>query len=473
MLLKRFYDDTLAQASFLLGCAATGQAIVVDPNRDVEPYLRAAEEEELRITHVTETHIHADFVSGARELAQRTGARLLLSGEGGEDWRYAFAGSDGAKLLHDGDQFRVGNVRFDVVHTPGHTPEHICFVVTDTATADRPMGMLTGDFVFVGDVGRPDLLERAAHVANTMDRSARQLFGSLKRLGELPDYLQLWPGHGAGSACGKSLGAVPSTTLGYERLVNWAFQITDEEEFVAAVLAGQPEPPKYFADMKRINRDGPTLLGERAPTVRVGLDDVRAAMSRGAWVVDIRPSKQFAAAFLPGSICIPLGKSFTTWAGALIPFDREIVLLTGGSDGAEAEHAMRLLTLIGFDHAGQWGGADVLESFIRRGGAPAAISQIATDDLRTDDGTTVVDVRGASEWAAGHIPGAEHHFLGTLLDDASALPRDGRLVLHCAGGSRSMIGASLLAAKGFTNISNLAGGFDAWRAAGRPVDHGE
>lgn len=471
MLLKRFYDDTLAQASYLIGCAATGQAIVVDPNRDVEAYVRAAADERLEITHVTETHIHADFVSGARELASRTGAQLLLSDEGGADWQYAFAHADGATPLRDGDAFRVGNVRLDVMHTPGHTPEHIVFVVTDTATSDRPMGMLSGDFVFVGDVGRPDLLERAAHVAGTMERSARQLYASLQRLRELPDYLQIWPGHGAGSACGKSLGAVPSSTLGYERLVNWAFGARDEEDFVASVLAGQPEPPKYFAEMKRINREGPALVGSRAPLRRLSAPEVHDAMARGAWVVDVRSAGTFAEAFVPGTINIPLKKSFTNWAGALLPFDRDIVLLSGDDDAASAERAARLLMLIGFDRVREWGGADVIAAWSARYAPLGHIAQVGPTDLPVNDGVLVVDVRAASEWDAGHIPGAEHHFLGTLPDTAADLPRDRPIVLQCAGGSRSMIAASLLAARGFTNVSNLSGGFDAWRAAGRPVAH--
>ncbi|HLL45111.1 MAG TPA: MBL fold metallo-hydrolase, partial [Longimicrobiaceae bacterium] len=229
MILRRLYDDKLAQASYLVGCAATGEALVVDPNRDVEQYVEAARGEGLRVMHVTETHIHADFVSGSRELARRSGAQLFLSGEGGEDWRYAFAEEAGATLLRDGDSFRVGNVRVEVLHTPGHTPEHLAFVVTDTAGADRPMGVLSGDFVFVGDVGRPDLLERAARHEGTMEAGARTLFRSLQRFKALlPDWVQLWPGHGAGSACGKALGAVPQSTLGYEKLFNWGLAAADE-----------------------------------------------------------------------------------------------------------------------------------------------------------------------------------------------------------------------------------------------------
>src|SRR4051812_30775973 len=295
MLLKRFYDEGLAQASYLVGAEQTGEALVIDPLRDLELYLAAAADEELRITHVTETHIHADFLSGARHLVRATGARLLLSAEGGPDWQYRFAPNERAELLRDGDSLIIGEIRVDVRHTPGHTPEHLIFLVTDTAVADRPLGIFTGDFVFVGDVGRPDLLERAAHIAGTMESSARALFQSLRSMREYPEYLQLWPGHGAGSACGKSLGALPSTTLGYERLFNWAFQVTDEEEFVRAVLAGQPEAPKYFGRMKLLNRDGPPA--HTATSLRALDGHALAALLSGVatTVVDTRPSAAFTS----------------------------------------------------------------------------------------------------------------------------------------------------------------------------------
>src|SRR5919112_1405604 len=201
MFFRRFYDDQLAQASYLVGCQTAGEALVVDPNRHLEPYLRVAEAEGLRITHVTETHIHADFVSGARELAHRAGARLYLSNAGGSDWSYQYAAQSDATLIGDGSEFRVGAVQITVMHVPGHTPEHLTFLVTDTETASEPMGALTGDFIFVGDVGRPDLLERAANAGGTMEAGARQLFRSLQRFRALSDYLQIWPGHGAGSVC--------------------------------------------------------------------------------------------------------------------------------------------------------------------------------------------------------------------------------------------------------------------------------
>jgi hydroxyacylglutathione hydrolase len=224
MILKRFYDEKLAQASYLIGCAATGESIVIDANRDVAQYVDAAAREGVKVTHVSETHIHADFVSGSLELARRTGAEMLLSDEGDAAWKYAFVNAAGATLLRGGDTFMVGNIRIDVLHTPGHTPEHLSFLITDTLATSEPMGAVTGDFLFVGDVGRPDLLERAAGIAGTMETGARTLFQSLQRFKSLPDYLQIWPGHGAGSACGKALGAVPTSTLGYERIVNWGLR---------------------------------------------------------------------------------------------------------------------------------------------------------------------------------------------------------------------------------------------------------
>src|SRR5687768_5191925 len=288
MLLRRFYDPKLAQASYLVACGRSGEAIVIDPNRDADQYVRAAESEGVRIRFVTETHIHADFVSGSRELAAATGARIYLSGEGGADWGYDFAGDDGTVIVRDGDLIDVGDIRLSVMHTPGHTPEHLTFLVTDRAVADEPMGAVTGDFLFVGDVGRPDLLERAAKVQGTMRAGARALFASLKRFAALPDCLPIWPGHAAGSACGQRSRAVPHSSLGYERRFNWAFASADEDEFVRQVLQGQPEPPEYFAEMKRVNKRGPRVIGTLVRPSRLEASEVVAVVSSGATLVDTR-----------------------------------------------------------------------------------------------------------------------------------------------------------------------------------------
>ncbi|HEV2131014.1 MAG TPA: MBL fold metallo-hydrolase, partial [Longimicrobiaceae bacterium] len=345
MILKRFYDDKLAQASYLIGSSESGDALVVDANRDAEQYVTAAEGEGLRITHVTETHIHADYLSGSRELAARTGARLYLSAEGGEEWQYAFAEEEDAVLLRDGDTFRVGNVQIDVLHTPGHTPEHLSFLVTDTTRADRPMGALTGDFIFVGDVGRPDLLEKAARAEGTMESAARTLYASLRRMSEQPDYLLLWPGHGAGSACGKGMSALPHSTLGYERMFNWAFNVRDEEEFVRTVLSGQPEPPRYFAQMKRLNREGPPVLGGLPHPERLPADRLGELLEEEALVIDTRTFTAFGAGHVPGTINIPLNYAFNTWAGWLIPFDRDFYLIVDDAEPARVEEAVRALAM--------------------------------------------------------------------------------------------------------------------------------
>ena len=328
MLLKRLYDPNLAQASYLIGCQATGEAIVVDPNRDIDQYLQAAADESVRITHVTETHIHADFVSGSRELAERTGAQLLLSGCGGDDWQYAFAAASNARLLYDGDVIKVGNVRLDVRHTPGHTPEHLSFLVTDGAATDLPMGALTGDFIFVGDVGRPDLLERAANIAGTMEASARALFTSIQRFKQQS---RLSPALARSRRRlrlrqGTRRRSLDDARLREDRQLG-ASPCDDETEFVSMVLAGQPEPPKYFAEMKRINRDGPRILGGFSRPARHAANELAPLLAGGALVVDTRPATAFAARHVPGTINIPLNKSFTTWAGSLIPFDRDFHLI--------------------------------------------------------------------------------------------------------------------------------------------------
>ena len=467
MLLKRFYDDGLAQASYLVGSEHTGEALVIDPLRNPEPYLAAAADEELCITHVTETHIHADFLSGARDLVRRTGARLLVSAEGGAEWQYRFASDERAELLRDGDRFTVGEIGIDVRHTPGHTPEHLVFLITDTAVADRPLGIFTGDFIFVGDVGRPDLLERAADIAGTMESSARTLFQSLRGMREYADYLQLWPGHGAGSACGKAIGALPSTTLGYERLFNWALQVTDEEEFVRAVLAGQPEAPRYFGRMKLLNRDGVPTRSTIAPPL-LDAETLAARLGDGTTtVVDTRSSAAYTTGFIPGTINIPGGKSFTTWAGSLLSPNGDIILIAEPESRAHA--LARELSLIGLDRVVGWADVEVLDRW-QSAGRLNRVRTISSRELPALDAAVVVDVRTESEWNEGHIPGARHIFLGELVDMLDELPRDRALVIACQGGSRSSIGTSLLRARGFENVINFSGGFAEWQQAGLPIE---
>jgi hydroxyacylglutathione hydrolase len=473
VLLKRFYDDGLAQASYLLASERSDAALVVDPNRDVEQYIAAAEAEGLRIAHVTETHIHADFVSGSRELAQRTGATLYLSDEGGADWRYGYAAESGAVLLKHESRIDVGDISITALHTPGHTPEHLAFLVVDRSAATAPLGLLSGDFLFVGDVGRPDLLEKAAKVQGTMVASARQLFHSLERLRDLPDYLQVWPGHGAGSACGKSLGAMPQSTLGYERIANWAFHITDEAKFVTAVLEGQPEPPTYFGEMKRINRDGPRILGGWLRPQRIAAARFGELLTSGALLVDTRPAADYAAAHIPATINIPLNRSFTTWAGWLIPYTRDFYLLIDHARVDALDQAVHDLAMIGLDRVGGYIDCDedTLAGWRSSGGALGTIKQITpqqlAEPLRKGE-LSVIDVRTRDEWEEGHLPGARHIPLGNLPAHLAELPA-GPLVMQCHTGSRSAIAASIVAARG-REVWNLDGGIAAWQRAGYAVE---
>jgi hydroxyacylglutathione hydrolase len=361
------------------------------------------------------------------------------------------------------------------MHTPGHTPEHMSFLVTDTPAAAGPWGILTGDFVFVGDVGRPDLLERAAGYVGTMEAGARTLFRSLARFRALPDHLQVWPGHGAGSACGKALGAIASSTVGYERLANWGVATTDEEEFVRMVLAGQPEPPRYFAEMKRINKVGPRILGGFHVPMRLPPQWLGGLLRLGEVVVDMRPAAAFAAAHVPGTINIPLDASFTTWAGWLLPYDRDVYLLADGESPRCIETAIRNLATIGLDRVGGTFGAGAIEAWTAEGGQLGTVKQATVTEVATmlDRGSaTVIDVRGNAEWEAGRLPGVPNVPLGYLAGDTAALSADRPVVVHCQAGARSAIAASVLLAGGVKSVMNMTGGYAAWEQAGLPVVRG-
>ena len=466
MLVRRFYDTKLAQASYLIGAMDTGEAVVIDANRNIDQYLRAAADEGVRLTHVTETHIHADYLSGSRELAAEAGATLLLSDEGGPDWRYAFAQESNAVLLKDGDRFDVGSVRIDVMHTPGHTPEHLTFLVTDTQAATEPLAAVTGDFIFVGDVGRPDLLERAARVAGTMDAAARTLFQSLQRFKKLPDFIQLWPGHGAGSACGKALGAVPQTTLGYERRFNWAFNVNDEQAFVDQVLAGQPDPPRYFAEMKRLNKTGPRYLSEVPAPHHLPADALDRLLADEALVIDTRSVAEFAAEHVPGTINIAMNKAFTTWAGWLVPYTADFYVIVDAAGANTLEQTRSDLAMIGLDRLA---GYFFWNDLVSQRPATETTAQIDAEELAARvraKNVHVLDVRSDAEWREGHIAGAQHIPLGELRDRIAEVPHDRTVVVHCLGGTRSAIAASLLQAEGVPHTINFAGGYSAWHAAG-------
>jgi hydroxyacylglutathione hydrolase len=365
-------------------------------------------------------------------------------------------------------------VRLRALHTPGHTPEHLSFMVTDGAAATEPIAAVTGDFVFVGDVGRPDLLERAVHVKGTMEQAARTLFGSLQRFKSQPDYLQIWPGHGAGSACGKGLSAIPHSTVGYERRFNWAFAVADEDEFVRMVLAGQPEPPAYFGRMKRVNKEGPDPLGPLPHPARLAPELLPQAIGSGAPVLDIRPATDYAAGHVPGTLNLPLTRSFTQWAGSLLPYERDLFLLTDDSGGRLAREAARDLALIGLDRVAGSFGPEALSGWVSGGGALERRRTVTAAEAAelTGRGAVILDVRSRAEWDAGHIPGAEHVALGSLPERLPGLPAGRPLVVHCQGSSRAAIAASLLAANGIDDVVSLAGGFSEWSASGLPVERG-
>src|SRR5215813_6351093 len=465
MILKRLYEDRIAQASFLLGCSTSGEAVVIDAHRAVDRYIEAARAEGLRITAVTETHIHADFVSGSRELARRTGAKLYVSGEGTKEWQYAFGGGAGAKLVRHGDHIRAGKIRLDVVHTPGHTPEHLTFLLIDEATSQEPVGAFTGDFIFAGDVGRPDLLERAAGMAGTMEAGARQLFASLKSFSAQPDRLLLWPGHGSGSACGKKLGGMPVTTLGYEKLANWAFLTHDEKDFVEKVLEDQPEPPRYFAEMKRVNKLGAAAAQPGPAHLEPGA--LEAAVASGKkQIVDLRSAADFAAGFVPGTISIPLNKSFLNYAGAILDAKEALCLIGNEPQVREATAA---LALIGLDNVTGWFSPAALDHWRGKHGTLAAIDEVDIAQVleRRKNRHTVVDVRAATEFRAGHIPGAVHIPLGSVPEAAGKLAKDSSIVVHCQGGGRSPIALSLLRRMGFAHVENYGGGFAEYQRQGQ------
>jgi len=473
VLVHRLWDPKLAQAGYLIGCTEAREALVIDATRDVDQYLALAASLSLRIAHVTETHIHADFVSGSRELAARAGAKLYLSDEGGPDWRYDFAASDGAVGLHQGDRLTMGRVGVEVLHTPGHTPEHVTFLITDSAAATEPIAAVTGDFVFVGDVGRPDLLERAARVKGTMESAARTLFRSIQRFKSQPDYLQIWPGHGAGSACGKGLSAIPHSTVGYERRFNWAFGVTDEAEFVRLVLEGQPDPPRYFGTMKRINKEGPRALAGLPRPHPLPAERMTEVLDRRELVIDTRTSAEYATGHLPGSINIPFNNAFTTWAGWIVPYDRDVYLISAKPDGRQSELALRDLAMIGLDRVAGSFGLDALGAWKHAGRPLASFGRISARELshRLEDGTAaVVDVRSRGEWEAGHIPGVVNIPASEIADRLAELPQVRPLVMHCQGGTRSAIATSLLDARGIIEVLDMPGGFAEWEGAGLPVE---
>ncbi len=458
MLIERIYDEDLAQASYLIGCQAKGEALVVDPRRDIAVYQSLAAANGMKIAAVTETHIHADFLSGTRELAAATGATAYVSGEGGTDWQYGFE----AERLNDNDEITLGNITVKALHTPGHTPEHLSFLITDGAFADTPGYLLSGDFVFSGDLGRPDLLDEAAGGVDTRFAGARQLFTSLRdKFLTLPDHVQVHPGHGAGSACGKALGAIPSSTVGYERLYSWwgpYLAANDEEGFVAELLDGQPDAHAYFGRMKRENREGPAVMGGRAPLEELATADVvRGLAEDTVTFVDTRSNTEVHERTVTGSVNIPAGKSVASFGAWVVnPETDKNPLVLLAPNQASAQDMWDHLVRVGIDTvAGYVTGVE---------GLPASTPKlIQPEELEGFDAAMVLDVRNRTEHAAGHIPGSHQLSGGRVMWNLNELPAEGTIVSYCQSGVRNSVAASALRRAGY-DVVELDGSYAGWAA---------
>jgi hydroxyacylglutathione hydrolase len=481
MLFRQIFDEKLAQYAYLIGCQQTGEALVIDPERDIDQYVELAEEEGLQIVAIAETHIHADFLSGAREFAERFDTTLYLSDEGDKDWKYEWVkqpkesgGSYDVTLLYDSDTFTVGNIEVQAVHTPGHTPEHLSFMITDKGGgADEPMGIVTGDFAFVNDLGRPDLLESAAKIEGVMKPSARTLFDSVQRFLDMPDYLQVWPAHGAGSTCGKALGAVPQTTIGYEKKFNPMISAAQEgkDAFVAAILEGQPEPQMYFARMKRDNKLGAPVLGQLPQPQKLTVTELQDYANDGdALIVDTRIDRSaFMERHISGSLYAPMNKTFNTVVGSLVVDETTPLVLIIDED--DVDEAVRDLIRIGYDNVVGFATPETQQRFFAKGGPSESIDEIdfaALETLRGQDDTEVVDVRFRSEYDEGHVPGAHNASYTRLPEYEADLPTDKTLLVHCGSGARAAAATAFLRRTGRT-VKFVNDAFDHYAESKQPV----
>jgi hydroxyacylglutathione hydrolase len=448
MFFKQLFEPRLAQYAYLVGCQSTGEAVVIDPMRDVQQYYDIAEKEKLKIVAAADTHIHADYISGLREFAER-GVTVYASDEGDSYWKYRWLiESDyNYRLLKSGNTFTIGNIVIKAIHTPGHTPEHIMFAITDTATgANEPMGYATGDFVFVGDVGRPDLLESAAGMKDVMKPSAHTLYKSLVEFKKYPEYHKIWPGHGAGSACGKALGAVPDSTIGYELRYNTSLVRTDSEEnFVNFILRDQPEPPLYFARMKRENMFGPKVLGGLPQPPRIGVDELKKLVrNTDVALIDTRDRHEFLDGHIPGSIFSPLDKQFNTTAGSYVEDGMPVYLLI---DENRVSEAVRDLINVGLDTIAGYATPADFEEYKKQGGEIEYTEYTSFEkaaELLKENSIQVIDVRKHSEFAEGHVKGAINIPHTRLLERLNEVPKNGKLLVHCSAGGRSAVAAGLL-----------------------------
>jgi hydroxyacylglutathione hydrolase len=452
----------------MVGDEKSKEVAVIDPTRDVDEFLEIARREGLRITHVLETHVHADFVSGSAELKARLGGepQIHCSGLGGDRWTPPYADH----VVKDGDEVKVGAVRLKAVHTPGHTPEHLTWALyDDTRSRDVPWLLFTGDFLFVGDVGRPDLLGEEAR-----KELAHQLYHSVfKTLPPLPDFTEVFPGHGAGSLCGKAIGSRRSSTVGFERRFNVALRELPEAQWTEALLKGMPPAPPYFRRMKQVNAAGPKLLGhERPGQKRFSAKEIHQRLCEHCLVVDVRPKEAFAAAHVPGAINIPLGPNLPTWAGWVLPYDKQLVIVA--QNPSEVPEAVTHLIRVGLDDV-QGYMEDGMEAWENHGFEIAQLESLSAQALAerlkgpASQRPFVLDVRTETEWDAGHIEGAHHIHGGLLKDRFNEVPKDRPVAVVCGSGYRGSIAASFLLSNGYDRVANVLGGMSAWKGAGLPM----
>jgi hydroxyacylglutathione hydrolase len=460
MKLQQFEVPGLAHYSYLLG--SQGESVVIDPKRDFDTYVTYAEANGLRITHVLETHIHADYASGARALAEATGAELWLSAhDRGEDFEYQFSHRE----FSNGDELHSGDLRIVCVHTPGHTPEHLSFLVYEKSRCGQPMALFTGDFIFVGSLGRPDLLGDEAK-----KRLAHLLYESVRtRVAHLPDGVELYPAHGAGSLCGAGMADRRYSTLGYERFCNVFMAGRPETEFVETVLKSLPAFPEYYRRMKRVNAEGPKLLtgipGGEALTPQIFHEKLS---KHDAVVIDLRRPEAFGGAHIPNSLNIGAGQNLSMWAGWVVPYERPILL--AGDEGTDIEGARRALIRVGFDEIRGYlkgGVRSWIEAGFEQGHIPQESVQELASKLREQP--FILDVRSDAEWKSGHIEGAMHIPGGDLPKREAEVPSDKPVHVICGSGYRSSIAASILARSGRRNILNVVGGMAAWNARKLPT----
>jgi len=402
MFFQHVYDKSLAQASYFIGCQKAGVAAVIDPKRDIDTYLEIAKQNNMQITHIFETHIHADFLSGSRELAAVTGAKMYLSDEGGPGWEYEFA-HEGMKHM---SEVMVGNLKIQVLHTPGHTPESISFLLTDTPASKEPVMLFTGDFVFVGDIGRPDLLEKAAGMVGTQNKGAEQMYQSIN----------------------------------------------------------QPEPPKYFAKMKELNKVNRPLLTEVPKIKELSATDFKEAKEKGIKVIDTRNKLQFQDGFIPGSINIQGNNSFATWMGWFVNYEEHFILI---AEPNQMDDLTRKLMRIGLDNIYGFVDASKIKSVYS--GDLEKSNMVLIDTVKANKDAEIIDIRGIAEFNSGHIAGAKNVFIGTLLQNLDKVPKDKPVIIHCQGGDRAAIGYSLLMKEGYTNIANYSGGINEWVKEQQPI----